>query len=258
MTVFEIFFVFILGACFGSFANVLVVRMHKASSLWGRSRCPECRALLRPHHLVPILSWLALGGRCASCQKKIHFQYPIVEAVAGALAAIAFFRHPAFASPGEAALFLFEFIFTLDLLVLVVSDLRWRLLPIEFMAGSIVLFGAGSLLLGRASATSVFVGVAFGGLFLAAQTIISRGRWMGAGDPWLGALVGAVLGWPAVGLSFYLTYLAGGAVAVFLLVTRLAKRGARIPFAPLLALGAIVMLWFGEDILIVIARLLHL
>ncbi len=237
---------FALGAVFGSFANVLVIRMKDASSLWGRSRCVHCKSVIRPHHLVPIVSWFVLGGRCADCGKKIHIQYPLVEALAALLALVAFFRHDFLADPSRLAAFLFEFVFLLDMLVLVAFDLRWRLLPVEFMIGSALVFASWQLMTGALMFPSVILGMVVGGGFLGVQVLISRGRWMGLGDPWAGALIGAALGWPMIAYALYATYIVGGITAIFLFLSGLAKRGARVPFAPFLATGALLAIWFGS------------
>jgi prepilin signal peptidase PulO-like enzyme (type II secretory pathway) len=148
--------------------------------------------------------------------------------------------------------FVFELIFSFVLLSLVVFDLRWKLLPVEIMAGCGIFFALWSFWMGMPIA-SLAVGIAFGVAFLLIQVLLSRGKWMGSGDPWLGGMIGAALGWPLVGVSFYLTYLIGGAVALFLLTSGLAKRNARVPFAPMLSGGALLAVWFGARILSAVA-----
>ena len=238
-------FALLLGTALGSFANVLVIRMKDASSLWGRSRCTSCNAVIRPRHLVPVFSWLALRGRCASCHNRIHIQYPVVEAMAGLLVMIAYVRHPFFQDPRAFASYCFETLFAVDLLVIATFDCRWKWLPIEFMVGSGFFFAAWSVLLGRTTILSALIGCLVGACFLGAQVLISRGKWMGDGDPWMGGMLGAVLGWPGIAINFYLTYVIGGVVAVILLASGLVKRGARIAFGPLLAAGALLTLWYG-------------
>ena len=168
-------FALMLGAVFGSFANVLIIRLKEASTLWGRSHCVHCKTVLKPHHLVPIISWLALRGRCAFCQKSIHFQYPLVEMAAACLTLIAFLRHDPIVFPHELSRFFFEMLFSIDLLVLVAFDLRWKLLPIEFMAVSAVIFGLWNLILGM-PILSLLMGVLVGAGFLYLQVFLSKGR----------------------------------------------------------------------------------
>ena len=250
-----ILFAFCLGSALGSFANVLVIRMKAASTLWGRSQCMTCKTVIKPRHLVPIFSWIALRGRCAACGSRIHFQYPIVEALGGLLVMIAYVRHPFFGSPVEFGAFLFESFFVLDLLVLSVFDFRWKLLPIEFMVGSGILFGAWSVLAGRISPLSAVIGLVFGSAFLGLQVWISHGKWLGDGDPWMGGMLGIILGWPGIAINFYLTYVLGGILAFILLVGGFVKRGARIPFGPLLAGGALATLYVGAWMEALVRRL---
>ncbi len=258
MTVIGGILAFCCGSVFGSFANVLIVRMKDASSLWGRSRCVHCKVNIRPHHLVPILSWFVLGGRCADCKKPIHAQYPIVEFAGALLCLVAFLRHNPLLDARETYAFLFEFFFALDLLVLVAFDLRWRLLPIEFMIGSgFVFFLFRALLMPNVfSVTSAMLGVVVGAGFLGAQVLISRGKWMGMGDPWAGALIGATLGWPLIAYVLYATYIIGGIVAIFLFIGGFAKRGTRVPFAPFLAIGAMFAIWFGAQMDTIIGKMM--
>ena len=68
-----------LGLLFGSFANAVIWRLHSGDSVTkGRSKCPSCGHVLGPLELVPVASWLALGGRCRHCRRPISIQYPLV------------------------------------------------------------------------------------------------------------------------------------------------------------------------------------
>ncbi len=250
----EGFFVFVMGAVIGSFVNVLVIRLKDASSLWGRSHCPECHEPIRARHLVPIVSWLILRGKCADCGKPIHPQYPLVELASGMLLVMALIRHDFFVHPAELNLFLFESLFTINLLMLTTFDWRFRLLPVEWMMGSTILLGAWGIIMGWVTWPSLVIGCCVGMAFLGIQVLVSRGRWMGSGDPWMAGLIGVVLGWPGIAISLYITYLAGGVLAIILFMCGMAKRATRIPFAPLLALGALMTLWFGQGIQEWVAR----
>ncbi|HEU0050798.1 MAG TPA: prepilin peptidase [Patescibacteria group bacterium] len=239
------------GAIFGSFINALIYRVHDRSTLWGRSVCESCSLRIQPRHLVPIFSWLWLHGRCPHCKRKIHIHHPIVEGLSAIFAGIVFFRHP-FIDPAQTVLFCFEFFFILNLLFLSAFDWRWKLLPIEWMVASFFLFSLCGMALGLHSVLSVIIGALFGFGFLGIQTALSKGTWMGAGDPWLGALIGGTLGWPLIAVSYYLTYVGGALVVIpFFMMRRISVR-IRLPFAPLLSMGAIGALWFGDQLVNVI------
>ncbi|MFH1077916.1 MAG: prepilin peptidase [Patescibacteria group bacterium] len=246
-------FAFILGACLGSFANVVAIRLHDMSSLMGRSRCPSCKKTLRPKHLVPIVSWLLLRGRCADCRKPIHIQYPIVEASMAILATVAAVRHSPF--DGGLGLFLFEVLISLGLVVIVVMDLRWKELPLELMAamGGLGLlvqlgmaFASGRIL---SSLVGLAIAVAIPVVFFGAQWLLSKGRWLGSGDIWMGGMMALLLGtWQLTVIAIYLAYVIGGVVVAALMLAKIVKRGMRVPFGPALATGLLLAMWFGACI----------
>lgn len=237
----------IFGGALGSFANVLIIRWHDSVSIKGRSICPHCRMQLKARHLVPVLSWLFLRGECATCGKKIHIQYPLVEAAAIMLSVIAVLRHSPLTDPFT---FLFEVIVSVGLLVPVVMDLRWKEIPVEYVAGLGLLAASYHLLLGNASIASIGLAGIGASAFFFIQRFVSRGRWVGAGDAWFGATMGAILATPAAtALALYLSYLIGGGAALIGLLLGVFQRKHRLPFAPALTAGTLVTLWYGKTIL---------
>lgn len=248
-----LFFAAVLGACLGSFANVLIVRLHEASSIWGRSRCPSCQKTIRPRHLVPVISWILLRGRCADCKKEIHIQYPLVEILGAVFAVVAALRHDPF-GPGLGFFFFYGEIFlSIALLVMVGMDARWKELPLEFMVavGAIAIVGrffmqpfswASTLFFIQNTAIAIALPVSFFGL----QWMMSKGKWLGSGDVWFGAMIGAVLGtWQGTVIAMYAAYIVGGVAVSILFLSKQVKRGMRVPFAPALASGLLIAMWFG-------------
>lgn len=211
----------------------------------GRSRCVACDRVLRPHHLVPLFSWIALKGRCAFCQHRIHPVYPIVELLGGALTLLHVFLSFYWMDPFSMTGFGIQLFFLYGLLALAVFDWRWKILPLEIMVGFGVLLGAAQAFSQERSLYSVLMGVVIGGAFLGVQWLISKGKWIGGGDPILGAAIGAMLGWPQVAISLYFTYMIGGVVFLGYWISGRWSRSKRIAFAPLLALGAACTVWFG-------------
>lgn len=244
------------GAILGSFLNVIIIRLYKGMTIIGRSECPHCRTTLRPQHLVPVLSWLWLRGRCATCHHPIHVQYPLVEIASATIFILAHLRHPLLLDVSLWPGFLSESLFLFVLLALVVFDLRWKVLPIEPMVVAAVMAAIWNILSGTQSLTSVLIGMLVAGAFLGIQVWLSRGRAMGGGDPWLGILMGAYLGWPQVGIALYLTYIVGGIIVLILYALRIVQKGSRIPFAPLLALGTLGAVLYGQGIEVWIRQLL--
>ncbi len=233
-------FVFLFGTIIGSLLNALVYRLRQGITLWGRSQCPSCKENIHPAHLVPVLSYLYLGGKCAHCGKRIHVSYPLVEALGGFVWLIALWHQP------ELPAFLLEAVFFTYLLFVAAFDARWRLLPIEPMAfmTALGLF----VQLANGNAFGAFLGGILGVSFLGIQYLVSRGKWIGLGDLWLVASIGVWLGWQGTAVALYLCYLGGGLVAVLVFGLGHWKKGQRVAFAPFLALGAIGSVLFGSVI----------
>jgi leader peptidase (prepilin peptidase)/N-methyltransferase len=232
---------FLFGTIIGSFLNALVYRLRNKITLWGRSQCPSCKEVIHPAHLVPILSFVALKGTCPSCAAKIHWSYPTVELVGGLLWLGAFLHQ------SDPTRFVLEGLFFSFLLFVAAFDWRWRLLPIEPMAG-MALAGLVVQFFDANLVSGVF-GLLIGAGFLGFQYLISKGTWVGLGDLWLGASIGAWLGWQGMLVGFYLCYLVGGLIAVLLFAFGVWKKGKRVAFAPFLALGAVGAVWFGAPII---------
>lgn len=232
--------VFVFGTIVGSLLNAFVFRLRNRITLWGRSQCPSCKTTIHPAHLVPVISYVALKGRCAQCGAKIHWSYPAVEVFCGVLWLGAFLHQP------DTVRFALEGVFLTYLLFVAAFDLRWKLLPIEPMAG-MALAGLFVHMLDGNLTSSAF-GLLLGTGFLGIQYLVSKGRWMGLGDLWLGASIGAWLGWQGMLVAFYLCYLLGGLIAAFLFIFGGWRRGERVAFAPFLALGTVGAVWFGPAI----------
>lgn len=235
----------LIGLAIGSFINVIVARSRTGEKVTlGRSRCPYCRTRLRWYDLLPLVSFLWLHGRCRYCQKKISWQYPIVEAVTGA----GFFL--------LTLLFADNFILggwlivLFSLLVLIASyDARYLVIPdwaVALLLGWVV---SGQLIFQRGTiGMSVIAGLALASFFLLLFSI-SRGRWLGGGDVKLAAVLGFWVGWPAVLVLFGAAYITGGLSAALALTLGWAKPKSQIAFGPFLILGALVAFLWGEEII---------
>jgi leader peptidase (prepilin peptidase)/N-methyltransferase len=241
----------VLGLLVGSFLNVCIWRIPRGQSIVRpSSRCPSCGAPVRPLDNVPVLSFVFLGGKCRSCGKKISWRYPAVESLNAALYAAVFFRF----GPGWHLPVLLAFVSSL--IVITFVDLDFQIIPDRITLPWVPLgLLAGSLVLPdpfmRAEALGwkgAFAGAASGfGLFYLVA-VLSRGG-MGGGDIKLMAGVGALLGWKGVLLTTFLGSLSGSVVGVLLMKFRGKGRKAKIPFGPFLALGALICLLFGQEVL---------
>jgi len=249
MNLFFYLFVFIFGLVFGSFLNCLVYRLEaKKSFLKGRSFCPRCQHLLSWRELLPVLSFILLRGKCRYCRKPISLQYPLVEMAAGLLFVLIVFYF--------SFDFLFSFfylIFSCFLIVIFVYDLKHYIIPDRVIYPAIVLAllyqvieGTGSVAgIGQYSVLSA-VGVA---AFFLAIVLVSRGRWMGAGDIKLAFLMGLLLGWPDILVALFLAFFIGAIVGLGLMVSGQKGLKSEIPFGPFLVTGTFLALFWGNELL---------
>lgn len=230
----------ILGAVFGSFGNVLVMRFAAGKSISGRSKCPHCHKTIAWYDLVPIISFTLLRGHCRLCHKPIAWQYFMMEVVMSALFVLAFAL-----SPSHVPLALATATVFFGLVLVSLFDLRYQQIPDMFTI--IILFGAlaSTLLMGNGLSALMGVGVQF--IWFGGQWAISRGRYVGTGDILLACSLGLWLGlWPAVAMLF-IAYIVGASVALYLLgAGRVHFKTSRIAFGPFLATGA-VMAHVGID-----------
>jgi leader peptidase (prepilin peptidase) / N-methyltransferase len=235
---------FLGGAIIGSFVTVIAHRVPRGDPwMAGRSRCPECGAEIRARDNVPILGWLALRGRCRSCGQKISIRYPLTEAGLGLLYAITYLVLGD-DDAGELALGL---VLCTVLVAITLTDLDLRLIPNKFvLAGAIAavaivaIFDPGSF-----DTRLIAAAVAGGALFLIA---LAYPRGMGMGDVKLVAMMGLYLG-RAVAPALLIGFASGAVVGVALMARQGAQaRKQAVPFGPFLALGGVIALWVGDEI----------
>ena len=237
----------LLGLLVGSFLNVCIHRLPRDVSIaFPASHCPSCEAPLRWYHNVPVLSWLALHGRCGFCRAPIHWRYPVVELLNAALWAV----HPlVFPLDGLLAV---RIAFASALLVLFFTDLDCRILPNEITLGGTAagLLAAVFLPPGLvASAVGVLLG---GGVLWGIGATYERLRGvegMGMGDVKMLAMIGAVLGWPLMLLTLVWSSLAGGLLGAILLARSADARTTALPFGAFLAPAALAASLVGQPVL---------
>ena len=242
--IYLIFMAFVCGACAGSFVNCAALRTVQGESfLRGRSHCPHCGHTLRIWDLFPLVSWLALKGRCRYCGAHVPARYPLTELIAG------------LAFGAAAARFGFSFR-TLQLCLLFALLLALALIDLDTMELP------GILLLLAAILWAVFLPLQEDVLHTALQGVLGAGALgiglllitllldkllkresMGGGDIKLFAVLGLYLG-PVQGLLLVLLSCILGLVFGL----RPAVRGKPFPFGPSIAAAAVPVLLFGEQI----------
>lgn len=152
-----------------------------------------------------------------------------------------------FAESGSIGAWVWNLSFFSGLLIVSILDLRWRVLPIEPMLVAALFLGMGRYFLG-APISQILIGAMSLGIFFGLQALLSRGRWLGAGDPVLAFTLGAALGWPRAAVLVYATYMAViPLLSIHVLRFRTWQR-VRWPFGPLLAFGAFIAWGWGDGI----------
>lgn len=259
LTITTIFFV--LGLIIGSFLNVVIIRLNTERSLGGRSGCMSCRKTLTWYELIPVLSFIALGGRCKGCKIKISRQYPIVEFLTGAIFAALFLKF-------QDIFFLDTLVFTLSyayyaavstlLVVIAAYDLKHKIIPdtLSLIFGILTFSGlfffggeAGDVFSPHLPSlwnllAGLMVSVPFALFWL-----VSRGAWMGLGDAKLAVGLGWLLGPSRLFSGVTLAFWIGATVGIILILfTRNHKMKSEIPFAPYLVLGSLLAFLLGLHI----------
>ncbi len=239
----------VFGLVIGSFLNVVICRVPAGESVVRpASRCPHCATPLRPWQNVPVVSWLALRGRCASCSAPIALRYPLVEVATAVLfVALSLRLHlsvlPAYLFFGALGV------------ALSVIDLDHHRLPDRMVLPAYPVLG---VLLAAASAVdgdwSAFTRATVAALAAFCAFYAIAFAWpgaMGYGDVKLAGLVGAVLGylsWPALVVGLFGSFAFGAAAGVVLMALGRAGRRNALAFGPFLILGATVAILAGGAI----------
>lgn len=254
-----------LGIIIGSFLNVVVLRMGSGKSFSGRSKCMSCGHTLRSYMLVPILSYLFLRGRCAFCRTKISPQYPIIEFATGLLVLLTGMHYQISFIALEMLPYMrfsIEAVALCTLVVIAAYDLRHKIIP-DRLSFLLAILGLAALGL-RAYAGEVpsmmplfahsplwldLIAAPVLSLPLAAIWYFSKGKGMGLGDAKLmwgvGWYLGVAGGLSALFFSFWLATIP----ALAILFSKKGNLHTEIPFGPYIALGTMLVYFFGWNVL---------
>lgn len=207
-----------------------------------RSSCVNCGHKLRAYELIPVISYLIQKGKCRGCQSRISPIYPIFELLTGILFATA----PLFIGWSG------ELVVALTLIsmfmIIIVSDIHYMIIP-----DKILIWFAGIFLLERifwplTPWWNSILGAVTGFVLLLTIALVSKGG-MGGGDVKLYALLGFVLGFKLVLLSFFLSTLFGAVIGGLAMLLKIVKRKQPIPFGPFIAAGTLTAYYWGSDLI---------
>jgi leader peptidase (prepilin peptidase)/N-methyltransferase len=237
-------FAFLGGMITGSFVSVVAHRVPLGRSIVGpRSECPSCGSQIAAYDNVPVLSWLLLGGHCRSCSARIPARYPLIELAVGIA-----FAATALVLRDDAAALALGLVFVAVLAAITLTDLERRVIPNAILlAGSLIGFGIVAATDPGSLPERAAAAVGAGGFLLLAALLYPRG--MGMGDVKLAAVMGLFLGVSVVPALF--VAIALGALVGFALMLRFgpAARKHAVPFGPFLAVGGVVGLLAGSQMI---------
>lgn len=238
---------FILGTVIGSFLNVCIYRLPEGKSIVSPpSACPRCGQQIRWYQNIPILSYLFLGGKCASCKVSISFRYPAIEALTGLLFVLVLYYF------GFSAATLVYWLFLAALVTVTFIDLDHQIIPDVISLPGIVIGFVCSFFIPWLTWFDSILGIAVGGGSLLAiawiYEKIAKREGMGGGDIKLLGMLGAFLGWKAMLPIIFIASLIGSLVGVPLMLLQKGDTKLAIPFGPFLAFSATVYLFWGADL----------
>jgi leader peptidase (prepilin peptidase)/N-methyltransferase len=240
--------VFVFGALFGSFANMLIVRVPKGENIvLPASHCDSCGKALKWYHNIPLLSCLVLRAKCAFCKKSFGWRHFWVELIMASLflSVVSTF--------GFSWLSLEYLIFVFGLVVISFIDFDHRIIPDSFSLGGIVVGLIGAYLNPQREFMDAFWGFLVGGGFLFAiayaYLLLRKVEGMGGGDIKLLGWIGAVLGFKSIFFVVFVSSILGSIVGIAIMIKSKDGLKSSLPFGPYLALAAILYMFFGTELL---------
>lgn len=231
--------IFLYGIVIGSFLNVCIYRLPKKENIVKvRSHCMNCGYQLKWYDLVPLFSYLALGGRCRKCKQKISIQYPVIEALNGVLYIIIFAEY-GFSMTTLLYCLLFSALITLS-----VIDFRTYEIPLGINV-FILALGLIRVATDIANWPDYVIGLVCvsGVLFLIYW--VSHGRALGGGDVKLMAACGLLLGWRLIIVGFVAGCIIGS--VIHLIRMKISGEGHVLAMGPYLSAGVMVAALWGEN-----------
>ncbi len=226
----------LVGLLSGSFLSVLLDRWpHWRGVATGRSQCPQCHHALAWFDLVPLVSWLMLGGKCHYCHAPIAKLYPVLELTMAGVLGLYAFRY------GVPSLWYgIDYLVLFALVSLFFFDLKHRVLPDVILLPLFIVAGARLVTQRPDQLVNTFATGALLAGFLGLLYLVSRGRWLGLGDVKLAFVIGVLFGYPvAVGVTLIAIW-SGAFVGVALILAKRANMQTALPFGSFWVATAIV------------------
>ncbi|MFC4409893.1 prepilin peptidase [Chungangia koreensis] len=251
MEIVYIILFFIYGLLFGSFFNVVGLRVPIGESIvHPPSHCTNCNRRLTALDLVPVFSYLFLKGKCRRCGNRISPIYPIMELLTGVLFAFAYYQL------GFTYELIVGILFISLLVIITVSDFAYMLIPNKILFPFAILLAAGRFLSPLDPWWDSITGAVFSFLLLLAIAVLSNGG-MGGGDIKLFFVIGIVLGFIQSLLTLFFAAVIGAIAGIIVLKKTGKGKKTPVPFGPSIAASAIIIYFYGQEIVAWYAQLLN-
>ncbi len=239
---------FVFGAVIGSFLNVCIWRIPEGKSIvFPGSHCPSCGKPIRWTDNIPVLSYLLLRGKCRECRAPISPRYPLVELLT-ALFSVALLWNYGPGLPYAAA-----FCFVSALIVITFIDLDHQIIPDVISLPGIPIFGVMAVFIMGLPFLDSVLGILIGGGFLylvaVGYELLTKREGMGGGDIKLLAMIGAFLGWQSLFFVVFASSIIGAVVGITLILLKGKNMKYAVPFGPFLALGSVLYLFAGKELM---------
>ena len=231
---------FIFGAIFGSFFNVVIYRLPKKESIvHGSSHCPKCMVSITPYDLIPILSYLFLKGKCRQCKEPISWRYPLIEFITALSFVLVYLQY------GYSYFTIIGILLASILIIVTMIDIDTMEIYDRFQI-MILTLAFGMLLISPLPLLDHLIG--FFVISVPFYLIAYLTGGIGGGDIKLIAVAGLLLGYKATLIAFFIASILGGSVAVYLLLTKQKERKSLIAFGPYLCVGIYLTYLYGTDL----------
>lgn len=228
------------GMVIGSFLNVCIFRIPKGESIIPDSHCMTCGYKLHWYDLVPVFSYIILGGRCRKCGAKLSLQYPLIEGMNGALYVIIFLAN------GFRLMSAVYCLLTSALIVLSVIDWRTFEIP-DRINVFIAVLGVVAVVIDHENWLSHVIGLFAVSLFLLIIYLVTAGAGIGGGDIKLMAATGLLLGWQKIFLGFIIGCIVGSVIHIIRM--KVSKADHVLAMGPYLSAGIFIAMMWGDFII---------
>lgn len=233
---------FIIGLIFGSFFNVVGLRIPKRESIiYPNSHCPNCQSFLSWKDNIPVISYILLKGKCRYCHVPISKIYPITEFSVGLL-----FMFAAYEMETNALVISLALISLLTLAT--ITDIHYFIIPNKLLSFFMGLFIIIRVLHPLDTWYDSLLGFLISYLLILLLIIISRGG-MGAGDMKFLAVIGFLTGTKIALLGFMFAILLGGLYGIYLLIIKRKNKSNYIPFGPFISIGILISYYYHNEII---------